>query len=391
MLLLQDHLKGECKRGNRCKYRHVASSEFPTVGVACATPTPAAPPVSDAAYVTPAPTPTVTNGIYAATSYAEDFNNGFDYDILTPKRRKLDATAAAPTTLPPPPFNLSQPPPPLPDNAAQSHFAVAETNNTQYAAAVAANAQPAGNGAALVPVAPQPAAAHAFRILRTPADYRLLEEENVLLRRKVDELKKQVSDLAATNEVLLEQNARYRSTKVDSTAVIATGPPIVSVSQVVTPTITPALTAARSLQTPTAQIGASLTTLRHITLEANSANMIMSQALQSAGRLPSELTNQSAASIAAAGLNMVPVTEGLGAPPPPGAATVSLQGGAPAPQITVSLAAPSQPPLTSLAAPPPPALGSAPATHLVSYPIMSHSITPLPGASLTQLPSSSLG
>lgn len=40
--------------------------------------------------------------------------------------------------------------------------------------------------------------------------YDILEEENSILRRKVDDLKKQVSDLAATNEVLLEQNARYR-------------------------------------------------------------------------------------------------------------------------------------------------------------------------------------
>ncbi|KAG5837956.1 hypothetical protein ANANG_G00218600 [Anguilla anguilla] len=44
-----------------------------------------------------------------------------------------------------------------------------------------------------------------------PVDYRLLEEENALLRKRVDELKKQVSNLIATNEVLLEQNAQFRS------------------------------------------------------------------------------------------------------------------------------------------------------------------------------------
>ncbi|CAH1239143.1 zinc finger CCCH domain-containing protein 10-like [Branchiostoma lanceolatum] len=44
-----------------------------------------------------------------------------------------------------------------------------------------------------------------------PLDYRFLEDENIMLRRKIDELKKQVSDLQATNEVLLEQNARYRT------------------------------------------------------------------------------------------------------------------------------------------------------------------------------------
>ena len=48
-------------------------------------------------------------------------------------------------------------------------------------------------------------------------DMRELEDENVMLRRKIDELRKQVSDLTATNEVLLDQNARLRAAKVDNT------------------------------------------------------------------------------------------------------------------------------------------------------------------------------
>lgn len=44
-----------------------------------------------------------------------------------------------------------------------------------------------------------------------PLEYRFLEEENSLLRKRVEELKKQVSNLIATNEVLLEQNAQFRS------------------------------------------------------------------------------------------------------------------------------------------------------------------------------------
>ncbi|CAL9704142.1 unnamed protein product [Knipowitschia caucasica] len=44
-----------------------------------------------------------------------------------------------------------------------------------------------------------------------PLEYRFLEEENALLRKRVDELKKQVSNLAATNEVLLDQNAQFRN------------------------------------------------------------------------------------------------------------------------------------------------------------------------------------
>lgn len=44
-----------------------------------------------------------------------------------------------------------------------------------------------------------------------PLEYRFLEEENSLLRKRVEELKKQVSNLIATNEVLLEQNAQFRN------------------------------------------------------------------------------------------------------------------------------------------------------------------------------------
>ncbi|XP_034389589.1 zinc finger CCCH domain-containing protein 10 [Cyclopterus lumpus] len=44
-----------------------------------------------------------------------------------------------------------------------------------------------------------------------PLEYMFLEEENSLLRKRVEELKKQVSNLVATNEVLLDQNAQFRS------------------------------------------------------------------------------------------------------------------------------------------------------------------------------------
>ncbi|XP_067871512.1 zinc finger CCCH domain-containing protein 10-like [Heterodontus francisci] len=44
-----------------------------------------------------------------------------------------------------------------------------------------------------------------------PVDYRYLEEENLMLRKRVEELKKHASNLMATNEILLEQNAHYRN------------------------------------------------------------------------------------------------------------------------------------------------------------------------------------
>ncbi|XP_064613544.1 zinc finger CCCH domain-containing protein 10-like [Liolophura sinensis] len=76
-----------------------------------------------------------------------------------------------------------------------------------------------------------------------PLSYQLLEDENTMLRRKVDELKKQVADLTATNEVLLEQNARYRVSKSNVLQSVPSASPVsqpISVSQPLTTVVTPA-------------------------------------------------------------------------------------------------------------------------------------------------------
>ncbi|CAH1788886.1 unnamed protein product [Owenia fusiformis] len=92
--------------------------------------------------------------------------------------------------------------------------------------------------------------------LRSLTDYQLLEEENLMLRRKIDDLKKQVSDLTATNDVLLEQNARYRTSKANQLlqglqvqSVSVPQPPtvtMVTVCEAVTPTVAPAPVVQRS-------------------------------------------------------------------------------------------------------------------------------------------------
>ncbi|KAM6112314.1 LOW QUALITY PROTEIN: zinc finger CCCH domain-containing protein 10 [Phoenicopterus ruber ruber] len=51
---------------------------------------------------------------------------------------------------------------------------------------------------------------YSFASPRT-VEVRLLEEENIMLRKRVEDLKKQVNNLLATNEVLLEQNAQFRN------------------------------------------------------------------------------------------------------------------------------------------------------------------------------------
>jgi len=70
--------------------------------------------------------------------------------------------------------------------------------------------------------------------LVTLADYRAVEEENRALRHDVDELRRTVSVLVATNEMLLEQNAKYRSSTASPAAsqVIATPAVIASSSAV---------------------------------------------------------------------------------------------------------------------------------------------------------------
>ncbi|CAG5130017.1 unnamed protein product [Candidula unifasciata] len=60
-----------------------------------------------------------------------------------------------------------------------------------------------------------------YEIIRTGFGYALLEDEIVVLKKKVGELRKQVSDLSAINEVLLEQNAMYRISKAAAAAIQA--------------------------------------------------------------------------------------------------------------------------------------------------------------------------
>ena len=124
--------------------------------------------------------------------------------------------------------------------------------------------------------------ANGYKKLSTPmttTDFRLIEEENVLLRRKIEELKKQVSDLTATNEVLLEQNARYRASKTNGLTTLTLSPPIVTVSQVVTPTVTPAPAVARA---PPGV--AHLASTVPLTLNASATELVVS-ALQSQTRM----------------------------------------------------------------------------------------------------------
>lgn len=64
----------------------------------------------------------------------------------------------------------------------------------------------------------------------------MLEEENNLLHKQVAELKKQVSDLTATNEFLLDQNAQLRvSSKRNAGNVASVTVPAVTITNTTVP------------------------------------------------------------------------------------------------------------------------------------------------------------
>lgn len=305
----KDFLKGECKRGGRCKYRHITSVQYELeiTRKNCTSFTPST--------------------VDSFESYKSDNFDRYDYTEGSLKRRRVEDT----------------------NYFSNNHF--------------------------------EP------RSVTTTNDYacRLFEEENAMLRRKVEELKKQVSDLAATNEVLLEQNARYRANKL--TAIT----PIVTVSQVVTPTINPAPVMARPPMPANAVTA--MTSLRQVTIDARS-EMLVSQPVthavtHSQGTLQPQMTADlgQQASIA-------PATP-INAP----TASVTMNPGQAIVPVSITLDTSVAPPVsmtqnmpvmslahTQTSLPSQTLIGSRPSctplVSMVSYPIMSHTVTQLPTSSL---------
>ena len=299
--ICKDFLKGECKRGVRCKFRHVASSQPSDVAQDVSGSFGRAGSVgSAAAGLNERRLRTTISTMDTFESVYNDYVR-YDYEHSL-KRRRLE-----------------------------------DDFNNKYS----------GSYRAVIP---------------TALDYRLLEEDNILLRHKVEELRKQVSDLAATNEVLLEQNARFRTVKLTATssAPQPTIVPMMTVTQVVTPTVAHAPVVAQTALAGRAQFSQMATSLPHI----NSGDLVVPVSQHALQSLTNAVTVPSAAvTVPLNPTNLVPVSIDTATMAPPGGiVAVSLgqqQGG-----LTQ----------TSL-------LNSGVTTALVSYPIMSH----------TQLPNSSLG
>lgn len=183
-------------------------------------------------------------------------------------------------------------------------------------------------------------------IPRNEARAIVLEDENALLRKKIEELKKQVSDLTATNEFLLDQNAQLRMSGKRTTNVTAVTVPAVTITNTVPPSQAP---------TPQQMVNAAVAagTLRTVTA--------------SVATVPVSIATVTPVSIAA--VSMAPVSI-----PSPivtmAQQTITMSGSGP-PQATQQ-----QPPNTQQPASLPLSISGATAP-LVSYPIMSQELRPV--------------
>ncbi|XP_034938160.1 zinc finger CCCH domain-containing protein 10-like [Chelonus insularis] len=173
----------------------------------------------------------------------------------------------------------------------------------------------------------------------------VLEDENSLLRKKIEELKKQVSDLTATNEFLLDQNAQLRMSGKRTANVTAVTVPAVTITNTVPPSQAP---------TPQQMVNAAVAagTLRTVTA--------------SVATVPVSIATVAPVSIAA--VSMAPVSI-----PPPivtmAQQTITMSGSGPQPTN-------QQPPNSQQPASLPLSISGATAP-LVSYPIMSQELRPV--------------
>ena len=199
-------------------------------------------------------------------------------------------------------------------------------------------------------------------------DYQLLEEENNLLRRRIEDLERQLSVLVASNELLLEQNARYRSCK------LITVPPIVAVSQMLTPTITPApiSVGSRPITALHHQTPHGITTMATLSIGASQREFVIPSA-QPPQQQQQSLSSQAAAVDQSISMAMAPVAiETVPMTPCSNLSNGALsQQQTMAAALSLSMPHPSPASLCSL-------MGN---SNLVSYPLISHA----------RLPTSSLG
>jgi len=132
----------------------------------------------------------------------------------------------------------------------------------------------------------------------TNNDSSILESENRLLRKRVEELKKQVSDLMATNEFLLEQNARFRNHQFPRHSLqneAITSLAQTNIQNSMAPIMSQNISAAASLGVST---NSPLSQQTPITQALNPAAIVQANQIMTQALTPSSLAQQSALPLA---------------------------------------------------------------------------------------------
>ena len=271
----KDFLKGECRRGGQCKFRHLSKREFERELGYCSRSPPHQPinemppqlqqhhpqpqtqpppmPPQPPAQPQPPSQPQMQHQPPPITMV--QFSHGSQMPDPDQKRfHYAPPLAGQPNPVPnmPPPNHrhhpYSRPPnaqPPTNPTEVPPGMMVLHTHAVAQTAPQPSQPSPPYGLHPAVSAAPQ------HRLL-TPAEARsmMLEEENVVLRRRLEELKKQVSDLTVTNEFLLDQNAQLRlGSKRTTTSLAALTVPAVTITNAGQP-LPAQITSA---QTPTPQ------------------------------------------------------------------------------------------------------------------------------------------
>nr|XP_032800825.1 zinc finger CCCH domain-containing protein 10 isoform X2 [Petromyzon marinus] len=196
-----DNLNNGCLRGKRCKFRHVTREEFTLEMGLCGH---AGAPDATAVTILPPPPamPATMMPRYRFDGFGEAFEEErfVEFELARAKRRRLEEPWAERFEHPLPTLRLA---------------------DTQLL---------------------------------------LLQEENIMLRRRMEELRKQAVDLTAVNEALLEQNARLR---VQAGKVVT----LTSAEQTLVPRAPTVVVAAAAMPSYSHALGQPLTTLSGQTLQ----------------------------------------------------------------------------------------------------------------------------
>jgi len=210
--------------------------------------------------------------------------------------------------------------------------------------------------------------------LVTLADYRAVEEENRCLRHDVDELRRTVSVLVATNEMLLEQNAKYRSSSASQAAnqMIAT-PAVIESSSAVAALSHIAIEGGSGLvvaqQTPTAA-SVAVATLRPCVTATATLHPVMTATPRLHPIATATLHPVGAAALhqnSAATLHSVVPASAVAVDPSPGSVAIGVPSHAIVP-VTITVAAVPTTPVAPIAA----SSQLQSASTYVTYPIMSN-------------------